>query len=78
MNNLEKYVHDKIKVQPFIFIIGDDIFKIRELYIYFDIIIYKLHTLLKCIDVCFKIFIVFNMQYPADCKNVWVFTTIFL
>jgi len=74
IKELEEYVKDdKIQVQPFIFIIGDDIFNIREFYIYFDNIIYKLHTLLKCIDVCFKIFIVFNMQYPVDCRNVWVF-----
>jgi hypothetical protein len=34
---------------------------------------FRLETLNKAVDVCFKLFYSLNDHYPAECEQVWVF-----
>lgn len=42
-------------------------------YTTFDGILYQLPTLLKCLDVCFKITQILNLKYNMECSNIWHF-----
>lgn len=59
-------------IQPFIFIVGS-LFAQREILIYFDTIIYKVHSIIRSVEVCYKIFHVFNLEYPTQSYIVWLF-----
>lgn len=41
--------------------------------VYYDDIKYKFNHFLPALDTCFKIFFVFNLEYPECCKSVWLF-----
>ncbi|KAL5239094.1 hypothetical protein ACI65C_006504 [Semiaphis heraclei] len=59
-------------IQPFIFIVGS-LFAQREILVYFDTIIYKVHSIIRSVEVCYKIFHVFNLEYPTQSYIVWLF-----
>lgn len=59
-------------IQSFVFIVGS-IFEQREILVYFDTIIYKVHSVLRSVEVCYKIFHVFNLEYPTQSYIVWLF-----
>lgn len=68
---------DKLKkqgnpIQPFILVVGS-IFNIKEILVYFDSVKYKVHSILRSIEVCYKIFQLFNIQYPPESSVVWLF-----
>lgn len=42
-------------------------------YCIIDDTIYQLDGLLKAVDVCFKTFFVYNIEYPVPCRSVWTF-----
>lgn len=57
--------------QPFVIIVGN--LKSPTELVYFDEIKYKVTTVIKAIDICFKIFNVFRCMYPSECGAVWTF-----
>lgn len=59
-------------IQPFLIIIGTPI-NPQEILIFFDCIKYKLFSLKTAVDTCFKIIHLFNLQYPVQSSNVWLF-----
>lgn len=59
-------------IQPFILIIGTPL-QPKEIIVYFDTIKYKVFTVLRAIDVCFKIIHLFNLEYPVESCAVWLF-----
>lgn len=59
-------------IQPFILIVGT-IFHQKEILVYFDSIIYKVHSILRAVEVCYKIFHLFNLEYPLESITVWLF-----
>lgn len=59
-------------IQPFILIVGT-IFSHKEIIVYFDSILYKVHSILRSIEVCYKIFHLFNLEYPCQSSIVWLF-----
>jgi len=48
---------------------------------YFYVVInkfyYKVESALKAIDICFKSFFVFNLNYPIQCEQIWYFIQTF-
>jgi len=44
---------------------------------YFYVIItkyyYKVESALKVIDICFKLFLIFHLNYTQQCKQIWYF-----
>jgi len=61
-----------IPIQPCMLLVGT-ITNPSEIIIYFDEIKYKFFSIVKAIDSCFKIYHVFNIEYPIESINVWLF-----
>ncbi|CAI6348572.1 unnamed protein product [Macrosiphum euphorbiae] len=59
-------------IQPCIIIVGTVCVPL-EILVYFDGIKYKVFSPIKALDICFKIFHVFNIEYPIESVNVWLF-----
>lgn len=59
-------------IQPCLLVIGD-INNPKQIMVYFDGIKYVINTIIKAIDICFKIFHVFNIEYPIESSNFWLF-----
>lgn len=59
-------------IQPKLLVIGD-IFKIKEIYVYFDNLKYPFVSVLKAFDLLFKIIFVFNLQYPSESEIFYHF-----
>jgi len=49
----------------------------KQILIYFDGIKYKIFSAMKTYDMCFKIFHVFNVEYPIESNDVWLFIQTF-
>lgn len=62
----------KVTFQPLIVCVGVPD-KILASYIVIDDIKYMVPSLLRAVDVIFKVFHVLDCQYPASCQPVWTF-----
>lgn len=62
---------NNLKVQPYIIIVGD-LKKVSEVYVCLDDTLYVIDSVLKAIDVCFKSFFVFQLEYPFDSQHIWL------
>lgn len=60
-------------VQPFIAVIGPTILKFTDIFIYFDGIKLPFKTFVRAVDICFKIFYLFNLEYPPASCIFWNF-----
>lgn len=67
----------KLNLQPFIFIIGENLYSQNQYFVYCDKIKFKCVSLLAALDCTFKLFQVFNLEYPLQCKAVWQFIQTF-
>lgn len=61
------------KIQPLIICQGLSIYDFKEIFVYFDNIKYKSENFISALDTCFKIINLFNLNYPIQSKNVWLF-----
>lgn len=59
-------------IQPCILIVGS-VSEPLEILVFFDGMKYKFFSPIKALDICFKIFHVFNIEYPIQSINVWLF-----
>lgn len=65
-------------IQPYILVVGT-IFQQKEILVYFDSVMYKIHSIVRGIEVCYKIFHLFNLEYLSQSSIVWkLFKNIFL
>jgi len=64
--------NEKMPIQPFILLVGTPL-NHREIIVYFDSIRYKMFNILSAIDICFKIFHLFNLEYLSASSIVWTF-----
>ncbi|CAI6365987.1 unnamed protein product [Macrosiphum euphorbiae] len=71
-HHLEQLRNRGIPIQPFILIVGTMNVQ-KEILVYFDSVMYKVHSVLRSIEVCFKIFHLFNLEYPSQSAIVWQF-----
>jgi len=73
---LEEYItvrkSEKNPIKPFILIVGTPV-NPKEIVVFFDSIKYKMFSILNAIDVCFKLFHLFNLEYPTESCYVWLF-----
>jgi len=60
------------KIQPCLLIVGE-INNPKQIMVYFDGIKYIINTIVKAIEICFNIFYVFNIEYPLESSNFWLF-----
>lgn len=67
-----KKKESKIPIQPFLIVIGE-MLNPQQFLVYFDDIKYTFGSFLHAFETCFKIFQVFNLNYPAESIAVWQF-----
>lgn len=65
-------VRKEKSVQPYITIIGT-LLSPREIFVDFENIMYKMASLPKAIDVCFKSHFVFSIEYNPAARYMWQF-----
>ncbi|XP_050539657.1 uncharacterized protein LOC126904573 isoform X2 [Daktulosphaira vitifoliae] len=86
MNDLHVQIQLKIdiaykkkeKIQPFICVAETNFDDINNIYVYFFNTYYKFSNTIRALDTCFKIFQVFNLQYPIQSSLVWTFIQKFI
>lgn len=61
----------KIPVQPYIITIGDYKTAI-DIYVSVDETLYKVNSTIEAIDICFKVFHVFQLKYPGASEHLWM------
>lgn len=64
-----KMMTDNGAIQPCLLVVGS-LFDPKQILVYFDSIKYKVFSAKKAFDVCFKIFHVFNVEYPLESSDV--------
>lgn len=70
---VEKYYAAKLTIQPFIIVVGESKYKVESFYVYFNRTLYKTNSYIEAVDLCFKIFFVFKIEYPEVSKGCWTF-----
>lgn len=70
---IENCYKTKQKLQPCVCIIGISYVTVKEFYVYYFGTYYKFTNIVKAIDVCLNIFLVFNLKYPVQSELVWTF-----
>lgn len=68
----EKMFALKQTVQPYILIEGPSLQDIKSVYVVIDKIRYQTDSILKAIDLTYKIFHVANAAYPAQSEYLWL------
>lgn len=63
-------------IQPLLLVVGDTC-KVKEMSIYFDGIRYPVLKVLSAIDILFKTFFVFSLQFPEECDTFYSFLQLF-
>lgn len=66
------------KLQPFVIVVGANLFALKEFYIFFYDTSFKCKSFLQAIDVCFKLFFVLNIRFPVECELLWLFIQQFI
>jgi len=60
-----------LTIQPYIIVVGPTLTEINGFYVCIDKVLYQVSTALKAVDLCFKIFHVFNVNYPSESEHIW-------
>lgn len=71
--NISATAQKKKVEQPHILCIGDDIYHLKEFFIVMEDTKYVATSFLNALEITFKIFNLFNFQYPLESINVWLF-----
>lgn len=69
---IDKMYQIGLNVQPYIIVVGPTLADISSFFVSIDKVLYNVTSVLKAIDTCFKIFHVFNVQYPAASDHIWI------
>lgn len=69
----ENYNRKLLTCQPIVIAVGPTTKDLHDFYVIFDNIKYKFSSLLKAIDVCFKVYSVLNASYAQECEQLWTF-----
>ncbi|CAI6353988.1 unnamed protein product [Macrosiphum euphorbiae] len=59
-------------IQPFVMVVGT-IIKPKEILVFFDYAKFKVYSVVRAVDICFKIIHLFHLKYPLQCTMVWHF-----
>ncbi|XP_022168165.1 uncharacterized protein LOC111032216 isoform X4 [Myzus persicae] len=66
-----------LTVQPYVVIVGSSTTPEIAYYAVIEDTYFKLETVIKAFDVCFKSFHTLNLEYPVEAKQVWTFFQIY-
>jgi hypothetical protein len=59
--------------QPQLLLFGDDIFNVEQCLVLMMDVVFECESVIKGVDVCFKAFFTFNLKYPAQAIDSWLF-----
>lgn len=59
-------------LQPFVVVEANNT-EVKNTYVSLDNILYKVPSVLKGLDVCFKIYHVLNLKYVLQSEHIWLF-----
>ncbi|KAI4465077.1 hypothetical protein MML48_3g00004898 [Holotrichia oblita] len=62
-----------LQVQPYVMVVGPSINTIINTYMVIDDNIYKVTSVLRGVDICFKTFHVLQAHYPVESEHLWLF-----
>ncbi|KAE8743398.1 hypothetical protein FOCC_FOCC011003 [Frankliniella occidentalis] len=65
------YAENK-KSQPFLVVVGPNLASIKEFYVDVSGILYRINSLAKAVDVCFKAIIALHADYPPESQKPWM------
>lgn len=68
----QKYVQYGTTIQPFIVLVGKDIFSIQQCYVRVDDTFWTFDCPLEAIDACFKTYMALHCSYPKECYESWI------
>jgi len=60
------------KLQPYMIFVEVDS-QVTYFYVIINKYFYKVESALKAIDICFKSFFTFHLNYTPQCKQIWYF-----
>ncbi|XP_024877873.1 uncharacterized protein LOC112458459 isoform X2 [Temnothorax curvispinosus] len=60
-----------LTVQPYIIVVGLTLADVNGFYVCIDKVLYEVTTALKAVDLCFKIFHVFDVNYSPESEHIW-------
>jgi hypothetical protein len=66
-------IRKKKTLQPLICVVGADFQIAKDFYVYYFNTYYKFSSIIRAVDICFKIFQVFNLKYSIQSILVWTF-----
>lgn len=84
LNKVNRTFSLGLTVQPFVVYVGGGSFDkdssntSLSFYAVINEIYFKVETILKAFDVCFKSFYTLNLQYPFEAEQVWHFIQVYL
>lgn len=58
---------------PFIIVEVQDDTVVKNVYVSVQENVYIVPSVLKALDVCFKVFHVLQLKYPLECEHLWLF-----
>lgn len=61
------------KLQPFLIAVGEKDYKLNTIFIYLNDVLYPVSSFVKGISVLFQAFNTLNLEYPVECRQVWIF-----
>ena len=59
--------------QPQILLLGNDIFNVEQSLVLLTDTVFETESVLKAVYVCYKLFFAFNLKYPAQSADPWLF-----
>lgn len=59
--------------QPQVLVLGDSILNPHQVFTLVNQTVYELKSIHEAVEICFKCFFVFNMQYPKTAQLAWYF-----
>lgn len=69
----DKYTKFGLSLQPLTIVVGNSYKDIKKIIVIYDEVLYTFNSVCKAIDICFKIFQCFNLEYPKESQLVWLF-----
>lgn len=71
----EKALRKGLSIQPYMIFVndGNNDLEVSSYYVLINSNYIKLESCLKAIDVCFKCFFAFHLNFPIECEVLWIF-----
>ncbi|XP_050062912.1 uncharacterized protein LOC114119410 [Aphis gossypii] len=68
-----KYCQFGCTIQPFVYLVGEDLSSISQSYVRVDNQLWTFNSPLEALDACFKAYFGLNCSYPRECYESWIF-----